>query len=100
LRTHSDDRKKKNQETHDSNLDESTSVHYLHATMLHCHGFDQEQLTFRYGAGTFRLTDMHGDVINSPYLRMIEKRTSRPHVRKCHRFSHERARELRESQVW
>ena len=39
------------------------SVHDLHATMLHCLGFDHKQLTFRYAGRDFRLTDVHGKVI-------------------------------------
>ncbi|MEQ8789763.1 MAG: DUF1501 domain-containing protein [Pirellulaceae bacterium] len=41
-----------------------TSVHDLHATMLHCLGLDHERLTYRYGGRDFRLTDVHGRVIN------------------------------------
>ncbi len=40
-----------------------TSVHDLHATMLHTLGLDHEQLTYRYGGRDFRLTDVHGNVI-------------------------------------
>ncbi len=40
-----------------------TSIHDLHATMLHCLGFDHKQLTFRYAGRDFRLTDVHGQVI-------------------------------------
>ncbi len=40
-----------------------TSVHDLHATMLHCLGLDHERLTYRYGGRDFRLTDVHGRVI-------------------------------------
>ncbi len=40
-----------------------TSVHDLHATMLHALGLDHEQLTYRYGGRDFRLTDVHGRVI-------------------------------------
>jgi hypothetical protein len=43
--------------------DNPVSVHDLHATMLHCLGFDHEQLTFRYAGRDFRLTDVHGKVI-------------------------------------
>lgn len=39
------------------------SVHDLHATMLHLMGIDHKQLTFRYQGRRFRLTDVHGDVI-------------------------------------
>jgi hypothetical protein len=40
-----------------------TSVHDLHATMLHLLGFDHERLTYRYAGRDFRLTDVHGKVI-------------------------------------
>jgi uncharacterized protein (DUF1501 family) len=40
-----------------------TSVHDLHATMLHLLGFDHERLTFRYAGRDFRLTDVSGKVI-------------------------------------
>ncbi len=38
-------------------------VHDLHATLLHLLGFDHEQLTYRYSGRDFRLTDVHGDVV-------------------------------------
>lgn len=41
-----------------------TSVHDLHATILHAMGLDHERLTYRYGGRDFRLTDVHGNVIN------------------------------------
>ena len=40
-----------------------TSVHDLHATMLHLLGFDHEKLTYRYAGRDFRLTDVHGRVL-------------------------------------
>lgn len=40
-----------------------TSVHDLHATMLHTLGFDHERLTYRYAGRDFRLTDVSGRVI-------------------------------------
>lgn len=42
-----------------------TSVHDLHATILHLLGFDHKKLTFRYAGRDFRLTDVHGEVIKS-----------------------------------
>jgi hypothetical protein len=39
-------------------------VHDLHATLLHVLGIDHERLTFRYGGRDFRLTDVHGRVVN------------------------------------
>lgn len=38
-------------------------VHDLHATMLHLLGFDHERLTYRYSGRDFRLTDVHGHVV-------------------------------------
>jgi len=38
-------------------------IHDLHATLLQCLGFDHERLTFRYQGRDFRLTDVHGKVI-------------------------------------
>ncbi|MCA9074497.1 MAG: DUF1501 domain-containing protein [Planctomycetaceae bacterium] len=38
-------------------------VHDLHATMLALMGFDHEQLTYRYAGRDFRLTDIHGNVV-------------------------------------
>lgn len=44
-------------------VEKSTTVHDLHATMLHLLGIDHERLTFRYAGRDFRLTDVHGKVI-------------------------------------
>jgi uncharacterized protein (DUF1501 family) len=40
-----------------------TSVHDLHATVLHLLGLDHERLTYRYAGRDFRLTDVSGHVI-------------------------------------
>jgi hypothetical protein len=39
-------------------------VHDLHATILHLLGFDHTRLTYRYAGRDFRLTDVHGRVID------------------------------------
>lgn len=39
-------------------------VHDLNATVLHLLGMDHERLTFSYQGREFRLTDVHGQVIN------------------------------------
>jgi hypothetical protein len=39
-------------------------VHDLHATILKLMGFDHERFTFRYAGRDFRLTDVHGQVVN------------------------------------
>ena len=38
-------------------------VHDLHATILHLMGLDHEKLTYRYSGRDFRLTDVHGRII-------------------------------------
>ncbi len=40
-----------------------TSVHDLHATILHLLGLDHERLTYRYAGRDFRLTDVSGSVV-------------------------------------
>jgi plasmid stabilization system protein ParE len=45
-------------------VENRTSVHDLHATMLHLMGFDHEKLTYRHAGRDFRLTDVSGNVIN------------------------------------
>jgi hypothetical protein len=39
-------------------------VHDLHATMLHLFGFDHTRLTYRFQGRDYRLTDVHGHVVN------------------------------------
>ena len=39
-------------------------VHDLHATILHLMGFDHERLTYRHAGRDYRLTDVHGRVVN------------------------------------
>ncbi|MBL8812886.1 MAG: DUF1501 domain-containing protein [Planctomycetaceae bacterium] len=38
-------------------------IHDLNATILHCIGMDHERLTFRYQGRDYRLTDIHGNVV-------------------------------------
>ena len=38
-------------------------IHDWHATILHLMGLDHEQLTYRYAGRDFRLTDVHGNVM-------------------------------------
>jgi len=38
-------------------------VHDLHATLLHLLGFDHEDLTYRFQGRDFRLTDVHGEIV-------------------------------------
>ena len=44
-------------------VEDRVHVHDLHATILHLMGFDHEQLTYRHAGRDFRLTDVHGDVV-------------------------------------
>jgi hypothetical protein len=39
-------------------------VHDLQATILHCLGIDHKRLTFKFQGRHFRLTDVHGDVVD------------------------------------
>ena len=39
------------------------SIHDLNATILHQLGFDHERLTARFQGRDFRLTDVHGRVV-------------------------------------
>ena len=39
-------------------------VHDLHATMLHLVGIDHTQLTYQYQGRNFRLTDVHGKIVD------------------------------------
>lgn len=40
-------------------------VHDLHATLLHLLGFDHTRLTYRFQGRDYRLTDVHGSVVQS-----------------------------------
>lgn len=44
-------------------VEKPVHVHDLHATMLHLMGLDHEKLTYRYSGRDFRLTDVHGNVV-------------------------------------
>ena len=46
-----------------ASVQDPVHVHDLHATILHCLGFDHTRLTFRHNGRDFRLTDVHGDVV-------------------------------------
>jgi hypothetical protein len=40
-------------------------IHDLHATWLHLLGVDHEKLTYRFNGRDFRLTDVHGKVVQA-----------------------------------
>jgi uncharacterized protein (DUF1501 family) len=44
-------------------VEKPVHVHDLHATILRLLGFDHERLTYRYAGRDFRLTDVHGHVV-------------------------------------
>ncbi|MEY4490086.1 MAG: hypothetical protein RIQ79_2594 [Verrucomicrobiota bacterium] len=44
-------------------ITDKVHVHDLHATILHCMGFDHTKLTYRFNGRDFRLTDTAGEVV-------------------------------------
>jgi hypothetical protein len=44
-------------------VEDKVHVHDLQATMMHCLGFDHTKLTYRHMGRDFRLTDVHGEVV-------------------------------------
>lgn len=44
-------------------VQDKVHVHDLHATILHMMGFNHERFTYRHGGRDYRLTDVHGNVI-------------------------------------
>jgi hypothetical protein len=45
-------------------VDNKVHFHDLHATILYLLGLDHKRLTYRYAGRDFRLTDVHGEVVN------------------------------------
>lgn len=45
-------------------VEDRVHLHDLHATLLHQLGLDHTKLTYRYAGRNFRLTDVHGRVVN------------------------------------
>ena len=45
-------------------VEDKVHIHDFHATILHLMGIDHEKLTFRYSGRDFRLTDVHGQVVD------------------------------------
>jgi len=45
-------------------VEDVTSVHDLHATMLHLLGVDHKRLTYKFQGRNFRLTDVSGNVVS------------------------------------
>ena len=46
-------------------VENKVHVHDFHATILHLLGMDHEKLTFRHGGRDYRLTDVHGNVVQA-----------------------------------
>lgn len=44
-------------------VEKKVHVHDLHATILHLMGLDHTKLTYRFGGRDYRLTDVHGNVV-------------------------------------
>jgi hypothetical protein len=44
-------------------IQDEVHVHDFHATILHLLGFDHEKLTYHHGGRDYRLTDVHGHVV-------------------------------------
>lgn len=44
-------------------VEKPVHVHDFHATILHLMGFDHERLTYRHAGRDYRLTDVHGSVV-------------------------------------
>ena len=44
-------------------IDKPMHVHDLNATLLHCLGIDHERPTYRFQGRDYRLTDVHGKVV-------------------------------------
>ena len=45
-------------------IENRVHVHDLHATILHLLGLDHKRLTYRSQGRDFRLTDVHGELVN------------------------------------
>jgi hypothetical protein len=45
-------------------IENRVHVHDLHATILHLLGMDHTRLTYHYSGRDFRLTDIHGRVVD------------------------------------
>jgi arylsulfatase A-like enzyme len=46
-------------------VEDPVEVHDLHATILHLMGLDHTKLTYKFQGREFRLTDVHGNVVQN-----------------------------------
>ena len=44
-------------------VEDPVYIHDLQATILHCLGIDHTKLTYKFQGRHFRLTDIHGNVV-------------------------------------
>ncbi|MCA9057579.1 MAG: DUF1501 domain-containing protein, partial [Planctomycetaceae bacterium] len=49
-------------------VEDPVHIHDVQATLLHCAGMDHERLTFHLAGRDFRLTDIHGQVVEKILL--------------------------------
>lgn len=49
-------------------IEDSVHIHDFHATILHIMGLNHEKLTFRHAGRDFRLTDIHGRIVDDILL--------------------------------
>ncbi len=49
-------------------VEDEVHIHDLHATILHCLGFDHTRLTYRHQGREFRLTDVAGEVVHKALI--------------------------------
>ncbi len=52
-------------------------VHDMQATIMHLCGIDHTKLTFRYQGRQYRLTDIHGNVVQESWHRVLSLKTDR-----------------------
>jgi len=52
-------------------VQDEVQVYDLQATILHCLGFDHERLTYTYQGRQFRLTDVHGKVVERCWRELL-----------------------------
>jgi len=46
-------------------VEDPVPIHDFNATILHCLGIDHTRLTYRFQGRDYRLTDVHGNVVDA-----------------------------------
>jgi hypothetical protein len=54
-------------------VEDPVEVHDLHATILHLMGLDHTKLTYKFQGREFRLTDVHGNVVQKLSLALCAR---------------------------